>query len=715
MLDRIETDLEELILSHMRRAAYKPLTAEELLKALNLEPNPEFFEKLAELEKQGKIVQTRKLRYGVPEKLNLVVGRIQGHPNGFAFIIPDRAGEEDVFVSPANLNGAMHNDRVIARITSKGDLGVRREGEVIRILERANTLVVGTYSSSKHFGFVIPDETRISQDFFIARGNEHGARSGDKVVIRVTQWPQYRMNPEGEVVQIIGRKGAPGIDMESIIWKHKLPREFPPDVERQLKDIPDEVRPEDMQGREDLRNLLMVTIDGEDAKDLDDAVSLEMLPDGLFRLGVHIADVGHYVPLRTPLDKEAYKRATSVYLVDRVIPMLPPKLSNGICSLNPRVDRLALSVMMDIDEEGNVRRHQIYESVINSNERMTYTDVKRMLVDKDEELLRRYHYLVQMLQNMERLCRILRARRLKRGAIDFDIPEAKVILDDRGRPLEIKKAERSIADRIIEEFMLVANETVAEAMFWMEIPFVYRVHEEPAEEKLVQLQKFLATFGYGLKGINKIHPRALQKIVEQVKGRPEERVINTVMLRTMKQARYSEENLGHFGLAAKYYCHFTSPIRRYPDLVIHRIIKSILKSGSLPQKELDRLKKFVPAAAVQSSERERAAMEAERESADLKKVEFMLDKVGQVFEGIISSVTSFGLFVELDNLVEGLVHITTLTDDFYEYDEENYRLVGQHTRKIYRIGDQVRVRVERVNPDERQVDFELVDGGGPNF
>lgn len=700
-------DLEELILEHMRKGAYKPLTAEELLQALGLEAEKEFFDKLADLERQGKVILTRKMRYGVPERLNLMVGTLQGHPNGFAFLLPDRSGEGDVFISPKHLSGAMHNDRVVIRILGKDSVGVRREGEVIRILERANALVVGTYSSSPHYGFVVPDENRISKDFFIPKGSEHGARNGDKVVIRVTRWPEQRNNPEAEVVQILGHKGAPGIDIESIIWKHKLPKGFPADVEMYLKEIPGEVRLEDIEGREDFRNLMMVTIDGEDAKDLDDAVSLEILPTGLFRLGVHIADVGHYVPFGSVLDKEAYKRATSVYLVDRVIPMLPKQLSNGICSLNPQVDRLALSIMMDIDGDGNVQRHQIYESVINVNERMTYSNVKKILVDRDPELMQRYGYLVDMLHNMGQLCGILRGRRLSRGAIDFDFPEAKVILNQQGKPVEIKKADRSIADQIIEEFMLVANETIAEAFFWMEVPFMYRIHEEPDEEKLLQLNRFLATFGLSLRGINKIHPKALQSLVQQVEGRPEQRVVNTILLRSMKQARYSEENLGHFGLAAKHYCHFTSPIRRYPDLVIHRIIKSVIKNGSLPEKERKRLNRFLPNASVQSSERERAAMEAERESVDLKKVEFMLDKVGQVFHGIISSVTSFGMFVELDNLVEGLVHITTLTDDFYEFEEENYRLVGKHTRKIYRIGDKVRVRVERANPEERQVDFEL--------
>lgn len=702
-------ELTERILAFMQKAAYRPLTAEELMRELGGDNLDEFFKVLYGMEQEGKIVCTRRMRYGLPEKLNLIVGRLQGHQAGYGFLLPDRQGMEDVFIGADSLNGAMHGDRVIARFKGVARRGMREEGEVIRILKRGSEKLVGTFEQDRQHGFVVPDEKRVAQDIFVPKGMEQGAQNGDKVVVEITRWPEKRRNAEGKVVEIIGRKGEAGIDIESIIWKFSLPREFPRDVMQEVGKIAPEVKPADIEGREDLRNLLMVTIDGEDAKDLDDAVSLEILPNGNYMLGVHIADVGHYVTYGSALDKEAYQRATSVYLVDRAIPMLPRELSNGICSLNPQVDRLTQSVFMEIDPTGKVLNNRVVESVINTNERMTYTNVKKILVDKDPELRQRYDYLVETFENMERLCLILRKRRLVRGAIDFDFPEVKVKLDEQGRPVAIVKQERTIADQIIEEFMLVANETVAERYFWMEVPFMYRIHEEPDEEKLTHLNIFLANFGLGIKGMKKIRPRALQDIVTRVAGRPEQRVVNTLLLRSMKQARYSEENLGHFGLAAKFYTHFTSPIRRYPDLVIHRIIKEIIKQGKLTDKSRSRLVKFLPDAAVQSSERERLAMEAERDSVDLKKVEFMQDKVGQEFDGIISSVTSFGMFIELENLVEGLVHVTTLHDDFYEFVENQHSLVGRHTRRTFRIGQPVRVELTRVNIDERQLDFELLE------
>lgn len=701
-------ELTERILAYMHKAAYKPLTAEELMRELGGDNLDEFFKVLYGMEQAGEIICTRRMRYGLPEKLNLIVGKLQGHQDGFGFLIPARPGHEDVFIGADSMNGAMHGDRVIARFKGAGRRGMREEGEIIRILQRGSAKLVGTFEQDRQHGFVVPDEKRVAQDIFIAKGMEQGAQTGDKVVVEITRWPEKRRNAEGKVIEIIGRKGEPGIDIESIIWKFNLPREFPQDVQQEVHKVAPEVAAADIEGREDLRNLLMVTIDGEDAKDLDDAVSVEILPNGNYLLGVHIADVGHYVTYGSALDKEAYQRATSVYLVDRAIPMLPRELSNGICSLNPRVDRLTQSVFMEIDETGKVLNNRVVESVIKTNERMTYTNVKKILVDKEPELRQRYDYLVETFENMEKLCHILRKRRLDRGAIDFDFPEVKVKLDEQGRPVAIVKQERTIADQIIEEFMLVANETVAERYFWMEVPFLYRIHEEPDEEKLTNLNMFLANFGLGVKGMKKIRPRALQDIVNRVAGRPEQRVVNTLLLRSMKQARYSEENLGHFGLAAKFYTHFTSPIRRYPDLVIHRIIKEIIKNGSLNEKRRAKLVKFLPAAATQSSEQERFAMEAERDSVDLKKVEFMLDKVGQEFDGIISGVTSFGMFVELDNLVEGLVHVTTMHDDFYEFVENQYSLVGRHTRRTFRIGQPVRVELTRVNIDERQLDFELL-------
>ena len=705
----VSEEMKKQILNFMREAAYRPLAADELYRAMEFRDMDGFMKSLMEMEKEGKVICTRKMKYGVPEKMNLAVGKLQGHQNGFGFVIQDTPGVPDIYISAENMNSAMHNDRVVARLLGHNWEGPRQEGEIIRILERANTQVVGTFEKGKRYGFVTTDEKRLSMDVFIANGNDQGAVTGDKVVVEVTKWPEKRRNPEGKIVGIIGHKGDPGTDIESIVWKYGLPQQFPKPVMNEVAKISMQVTEEQTRGRRNLRDLQMVTIDGADAKDLDDAVSLEVLPNGSFRLGVHIADVGAYVIPGSALDREAYKRGTSVYLVDRVIPMLPPELSNGICSLNPRVDRLAMTVFMEIDSQGRVLNHEITESVININERMTYGDVKKIVVDRDAELIRKYDYLVEMFTEMEKLCLILRARRLRRGTIDFDFPEVKVKLDNMGRPVEINKYDRSVADQIVEEFMLVTNETVAEHFYNAKVPFVYRIHETPDGEKLSNLNRFLFTFGLSIKGFNKIHSGAFQEVLNKVQGRPEERVIGTVMLRTMKLAKYSDENVGHFGLAAEYYSHFTSPIRRYPDLVIHRIIKENLAKGRLPEKRKTKLASFVADAAIQSSERERIATEAERESVDLKKVEFMKDKVGEEFDAAISSVTSFGFFVELDNLVEGLVHVTNLVNDFYEYDETRLALTGVHTGKQFRIGDTVRVRLEKVNVDERQLDFELAE------
>jgi len=715
LLDRIDNEkvgdliMKEKILEFMKRSAYRPLSADELFRAFNLDNRETFVKNLNEMEQDGKIICTRKMKYGLPEKMNLAVGKLQGHPKGFGFLIQDTPGLPDIYISAENMNGAMHNDRVVARFLGRDWDGPRQEGEIIRVLTRANTQIVGTIEKGRKYSFVTPDEGRLSIDVFVPKGQEKGSVTGDKVVVEITGWPEKRRNPEGKVVTVIGHKSDPGTDIESIVWKYGLSQAFPKHVMNEIKKIPIQVTREQAKGRRDLRDLQMVTIDGEDAKDLDDAVSLEVLPGGSYRLGVHIADVGSYVPANSALDKEAYKRGTSVYLVDRVIPMLPPELSNGICSLNPRVERLAMSVFMEIDTAGRVLNHEIVESVINIDERMTYRNVKKILVDRDPELLKKYGYLLDTFNNMEKLCLILRGRRLQRGAVDFDFPEVKVKLNDRGEPVEIAKYDRSIADQIIEEFMLVTNETVAQHFYEAKVPFVYRIHETPDGEKISNLNRFLFTFGLSIKGFNNIHPGAFQEVLNKVTGRPEERVISTIMLRTMKLARYSEESLGHFGLAAEHYCHFTSPIRRYPDLVIHRIIKEVLQKGKLPAKRKDKLAGFTADASLQSSERERIATEAERESVDLKKVEFMRDKAGEEFDAVISGVTSFGMFVELDNLVEGLVHITTLADDFYEYDDIKHSLTGRHTRRTFRIGDTVRVRLEKVNLDERQLDFELAD------
>ena len=561
----------------------------------------------------------------------------------------------------------MNGDRILVQITREDKNGKKREGEVIQILERGNTKIIGVYEDSKNFGFVIAEDTRISQDIFISKKDRNGAKDGDVVVVEITKWPEKRRSPEGVVKEVLGQKGDKGLDILTIIKKYGLPEEFPPKVQAFTAGIDEEIPLKEYKRRKDLRDVRMVTIDGEDAKDLDDAVSIERLDNGRYRLGVHIADVSHYVREKNPLDKEALKRGTSVYLIDRVIPMLPKKLSNGICSLNPKVDRLTLSCIMVIDGSGKVLDHEIVESVIRTNERMTYTDVTKILKDNDPELSKRYDYLLDDFKAMEELCNILYKKRTKRGAIDFEFEESKIILNEFGKPIDIKPYEREIANRIIEEFMLVCNETVAEHMFWSHLPFVYRIHEDPDEEKLEKFREFIYNLGYIVKWNGEVKPRNLQEILEKVRGKKEETVVSTLLLRSMMRAKYSPECVGHFGLAAKYYCHFTSPIRRYPDLQIHRIIKEFI-NGKIDDDRSKKLTALVDYAARQSSETENIATEAEREVDDLKKAEYMLDRIGEEFEGIVSSVTSFGMFVELPNTIEGLIHITALDDDYYIYD-----------------------------------------------
>jgi len=700
----------EKILAFMREEAYKPLLLDELIVVLDVpkEAVGEFLAIIDELEAEGRIIKTKRNRYGVPERMGLIVGTFQGNEKGFGFVVPDEPTMADVFIPVENVNGAMHKDRVIARFTRAIIEGRRAEGEIIRILNRANQFVVGTFESSIHFGFVVPDDKKISNDIFIPKSEFNHAKTGQKVVVEITRWPEARRNPEGKIIEVLGYKNDPGTDILSVIKQFSLREDFPEEVMEEVKQIPDAVHYKEIERRRDLRNLNIVTIDGEDAKDLDDAVSIEKLANGNYKLGVHIADVSHYVSEKSALDKEAFRRGTSVYLIDRVIPMLPKKLSNGICSLNPNIERLTLSVFMEIDGSGKVVDYEIFESVIKTKARMTYTDVTRILEDEDGELLKQYKDLVQDLKLMKELALILREKRMNRGSIDFDFPEAKIILDEKGKPVEIIKYNYTISNKIIEEFMLVCNETIAEHMFWMNVPFVYRVHEEPDPEKIESFNTLIYNLGYHLKGSTKIHPKALQQLLEKIKGKKEERIISTVMLRSLMKAKYSHENLGHFGLAAKYYCHFTSPIRRYPDLVIHRIIKESINGGINETREAF-LKRFVQEAAKQSSEMEINAQEAEREIENLKKAEYMSDKIGEIFEGVISGVTSFGMFVELENTIEGLVRISSMEDDYYIYDDKHYSLIGENKKKIYKIGDEVKVRVMRADTATRQIDFALVE------
>lgn len=698
-------DILEYIMLHSSR----PMTIEELADELGFADLAELAKRLQVMEAKGEIVKNRKGRYGLPRRMNLRVGRIQGSPKGYAFLIPDDPKEQDVYIYGEDLNGAMHNDRVIVQLFKHLADGRKREGQVIRILKRANELVVGTFEGGRAFGFVVPDDKRLGHDIFIPAEAKGNAREHDKVVAEITRWPEPRRNPEGRVIEVLGPKDAPGTDILSIVRKHQLPEAFPPQVLAEAEGIPLVISPQEYENRRDLRDVVMVTIDGEDAKDLDDAVSLEILPNGNYYLGVHIADVGYYVKEGSLLDVEALRRATSVYLVDRVIPMLPPRLSNGICSLNAGEDRLAMTCFMEIDDYGKVVSHDILQSVIRVDERMTYTDVRKILEDTDYQLTQKYGGYVNLFRNMSDLCLILRQKRLRQGAVDFDFPEAKVILDETGRPLEIIKRERSIAEMIIEEFMIAANETVAKHYYQLELPFLYRVHEEPDLDDIAELNEFLGAFGYYIKTNNKgeTSPRSFQRILEKIKDQPEERAVSMTLLRSMKHARYAPEAIGHFGLALRYYSHFTSPIRRYPDLAIHRLIREHMEKGALVEKRRKQLNILMSEYAEQSSLQERIAEDAERESVDLKKVEFMKDTEGKVFDGFISSVKSFGFFVELPNTVEGLVHVSTMIDDYYIYEEKQLMLIGEHTNKIFRIGDPVRVKVLRVNTAERQIDFEL--------
>jgi len=701
-------DIKETLISFMTEQAYKPMNTAELSKVFNIKKAnmKDFIELLTGMEKNGEIVKTRTEHYGIPEKMGIVIGKFQGHQRGFGFVIADEE-RPDIFIPADNVNGAMNGDRVLAKILKEVNNGKKCEGEITRIIERSNKTIIGTYDDSKNFGFVVADDKRIAQDIFIPKAERNGAKTGQIVIAEITEWPEQRRNPEGRIIEILGNKGDQGIDILTIIKKHKLPEEFPPKVEAFAANIVEKIPEEEYSRRTDLRNLQMVTIDGEDAKDLDDAVSIEILASGNYRLGVHIADVSHYVKEKNPLDIEALSRATSVYLIDRVIPMLPKKLSNGVCSLNPKVDRLALSCFMEIDKNGKTVDHEIVETIIKTNERMTYTDVTKILKDKDAETIKKYDYLYEDFKHMEELCSILNKKRMGRGAIDFDFDECKIILNEFGKPVDVVPYERGIANRVIEEFMLTANETVAEHMFWLNVPFVYRIHEDPDEEKLIHFSEFAHNLGYPIKWGKEIHPRMLQEVIARVKGKKEEMVLSTLLLRSMMKAKYSPECSGHFGLASKYYCHFTSPIRRYPDLIIHRIIKEVI-NGGLSEKRTEKLKKEVEIASKQSSDMERVAMEAEREVDDLKKAEYMSERIGQEFDGIISSVTNFGLFVELPNTIEGLVHMSSLDDDYYVFDERHLTLVGERTKKMYKLGEEVKINVSKVDLASHEVYFDII-------
>ena len=686
---------------------YVPMKIKEMAIFLQVpkERRQELQEVLDALLQEGKIEVSQKGKYQKSRGVFLT-GVFTAHPKGFGFVSVDGM-EEDVFIPEDQVHGAMHQDTV--QITVKpGQSGKRREGAVNRIVKRGTDRIVGLYQESRNFGFVIPDNERYTRDIFVPKEDSGGAVNGHKVVVELVSYGTDRKSPEGKVVEILGHISDPGTDILSIVKGYDLPVEFPEKVMRQAERVPDRISEADMQGRTDLRDVQMVTIDGEDAKDLDDAVSLEM-NGGQYILGVHIADVANYVQEGSALDREAFERGTSVYLVDRVIPMLPRRLSNGICSLNEGQDRLALSCIMTIDQKGKVLDHVIAETVIRVDRRMTYTSVKKILEEQDAEESARYEELVPMFQRMQELAGLLRARRRARGSIDFDFPETKVILDEKGEPVEIRPYDRNTATKIIEDFMLIANETVAEDYFWQELPFVYRTHENPDPDRMKKLSTFINNFGYSIRfREDEVHPKELQKLLERLEGTPEETLISRLTLRSMKQAKYTTECTGHFGLAARYYCHFTSPIRRYPDLQIHRIIKDSLR-GRMNQEKIEHYRKILDEVAKQSSERERRADEAERETIRLKKAEYMSRHLWEEYDGVISGVTGWGLYVELPNTVEGLVHVSSLQGDYFEYNENAYEIVGKRTGKTYRLGQTVRVQVVKADRMTRTVDFELAE------
>ena len=630
-----------------------------------------------------------------------------GHPKGFGFVEIE-GQDEDIFIPESDTGTAMHQDKVRIIIRDDKKEGKRQEGVVVKVLERGMPEIVGTYQLNRDFGFVISDNPKFSKDIFIPRKEAAGIKNGDKVIAVITDYGSGNKNPEGKIKENLGNIRTPGTDILAIVKSFGIPSEFPEKVMKQAQRVPDHVLDADRDGRLDLRHLQTVTIDGEDAKDLDDAISLTKEGD-IYHLGVHIADVSNYVQYNSALDREALKRGTSVYLADRVVPMLPERLSNGICSLNQGEDRLALSCLMDINEKGKVVSHQIAETVINVNERMCYTDVKNILEDTDEEAKKRYDALIPMFFMMKELSGILRNSRHHRGSIDFDFPESKIILNAAGKAIDVKPYEANVATKIIEDFMLMANETVAQEYCTEEIPFVYRTHDNPDPEKVESLLTLLHNQGVKIqKAKEEITPKEIQQIIESIEGLPNEAMISRLVLRSMKQAKYTTECSGHFGLAAKYYCHFTSPIRRYPDLQIHRIIKDNLRGRLMREGRTEHYAEILDEVARQSSVCERRADEAERESDKLKKAEYMSYHLGEEFEGIISGVTGWGLYVELPNTVEGLVHVNTLRDDYYIFDQESYELRGEMTKKVYKLGDKVRVRVADADKMLKTVDFELV-------
>lgn len=688
---------------------YVPMKLKELAILLQVpkDQRNELKKVMDALVADGKVSVTQKGKY-VKGTAKQLVGTYQAHARGFGFVTVEGQAD-DIFISEDDANGAFHMDQVEVVIT-KAPEGKRREGKIVRILSHGTVKLVGYFQKNKNFGFVIPDNDRFVKDIFVPLERSKGAVTGHKVVVELTSYGKDGKKPEGKVVEIIGHVNDPGTDIMSIVKGYDLPVEFPEKVLNQAERVAKDVTSADMAGRMDIRSWRMVTIDGEDAKDLDDAISITKEGEN-YQLGVHIADVTNYVQERSALDREAYERGTSVYLVDRVIPMLPHALSNGICSLNAGEDRLALSCIMTVNPKGEVIDHKIAETVVHIDQRMSYTSVKKILEDRDPEEIEVYKEFVPMFELMAELAKILREKRHRRGAIDFDFPESKIMLNEDGIPTEIKPYDRNTATKIIEDFMLLANETVAEDYFWQEIPFVYRTHDVPDEEKIQKLCTFINNFGHSMHVANKeVRPKEIQKLLAKVDGMPEGDFISRLALRSMKQAKYTPENTGHFGLAAQYYCHFTSPIRRNPDLQIHRIIKETLR-GRMNENRMEHYESILSEVTKHASEMERRAEEAERETIRLKKAEYMEQHIGEVFAGVISSITKWGMYVELENTVEGLIHVTNMHDDHYDYYEDRFEMIGEHTRRSYKLGQKVYVRVLDTDRLQRTIDFELVNKG----
>lgn len=684
---------------------YVPMKVKEIAAVLQIprEQRDELKEILDALVEEGKVALSKRGKYSKGHAEHYK-GIFQANSRGFGFVAPEDGGE-DVFISEDNMLGAFQGDEVEYIITAAPS-GRRREGKIVRILSHTVRKIVGLYEKSRNFGFVRPDNQRYLNDIYIPSGKEMGAMTGHKVVVELTSYGGEHAKPEGRIIEIIGHINDPGTDILSIVMDYGIRTEFPEKVLNQAVRVGKEVSEADCAGRKDLRDWQMVTIDGEDAKDLDDAVSLTMEGEN-YVLGVHIADVTNYVQERSALDREALERGTSVYLADRVIPMLPQKLSNGICSLNAGENRLALSCIMKISKTGEIVDHEIAETVICVDRRMSYSGVQKIL-QSDEQALKENEEFVPMILQMKELSDLIRERRGRRGSIDFDFPETKILLDENGKPVEIRPYERNDATKIIEDFMLMANETVAEEYFWRELPFLYRTHEVPDEEKIRKLSTFINNFGYHIHVRNEVKPKEIQKLLGKVEGTPEEDLISRLALRSMKRARYTTENTGHFGLAAKYYTHFTSPIRRYPDLQIHRIIKENLR-GRLNENRISHYEEILPEVARKCSDHERSAEEAEREVTKMKKAEYMRARIGEEYDGVISGVTKWGIYVELPNTVEGLVHVADMKDDHYEFSEQEYELYGRHTGKTYKLGQRIRVRVADADKVQRTVNFEIIE------